>query len=213
MITLQYAISVLLISSALIARNQFLFLSETNLGMTKSQIIAIPGVPDEVKNGFETFKKQVSTLPGVLEIASCMEVPSREIRDSGPVLVKGKNMDKEQAPVMDVQIIDLKYIDLLEINIREGSNLPVSMSNFEIPAIDENYSWFDYLAERPRAYLINETAMRQLGWQDPEDALGQEINWSISNIELSFGPIVGSGRKSTGQSATLSFPSGPLLES
>jgi putative ABC transport system permease protein len=40
-------------------------------------------------------------------------------------------------------------------------------------------------------YLINETAMKLLGWQSPEDALGQEISWSISNITLDFGPISG----------------------
>jgi len=42
-----------------------------------------------------------------------------------------------------------------------------------------------------RAYLINETAMKKLGWQNPEVALGQQVNWSNGDIELGFGPIVG----------------------
>lgn len=33
--------------------------------------------------------------------------------------------------------------------------------------------------------------MKQLGWQNTEEALGQEVNWSNGEIELGFGPIVG----------------------
>lgn len=191
MITLQYSISVLLISSAIIARNQFLFLNMTNLGITNDQIVAIPGVPDEVKDGYEGFKLRISEIPGVISVASCMEVPSREIRDSGPVLVKGINFDKDEAPMMDMQLIDHAYTDLMNLKLVAGRNLPWSLTNVETPEIDDDYTWMDFIGDKPRAYLINETAMKQLGWQNPEEALGQEVNWSIGDIELAFGPVVG----------------------
>ena len=91
LLALQYTISVLLIGSALIARDQFKFLNDSNLGVTDDQILAIPAVPDKVRDDYHTFKNQLLNSPDILHVASCMEVPSREIRDAGPVLVKGIN--------------------------------------------------------------------------------------------------------------------------
>ncbi len=33
--------------------------------------------------------------------------------------------------------------------------------------------------------------MKQLGWQSPEEALGNEIDFEIGDVKLAFGPIVG----------------------
>jgi putative ABC transport system permease protein len=33
--------------------------------------------------------------------------------------------------------------------------------------------------------------MHQLGWDTPEEAIGQKINWSIGEMALAYGPIVG----------------------
>lgn len=191
MVTLQYGISILLIGSTFIARDQFKFLIEKNLGIEKEQVLAIPGVPDEVKDGFKTFKDRINNVAGVAGVTACMEVPSREIRDVGPVLIKGINTDPEKAPVMDIQLIDRDYIDLLGIELIAGKNIPKSLESENVPEFTEEYTFQDYLKEQRRAYIINETAMKDLGWNTPEEAIGQEISWSIGSYELDFGPIVG----------------------
>lgn len=191
LVMLQYAISILLIGSALIARDQFNFLNESNLGLAREQVLAIPGVPDGVKDDFSTFKDRLTNTPGILGVTGCMEVPSREIRDAGPVLVKGINTDTEKALTMDIQIVDFNYIDVLNIELLSGTNIPPSLSDYSLPEFTEDFTYQDYLINERRAYLINETAMKQMGWQSPEEALGQEVNWSNGAVELAFGPIVG----------------------
>ena len=59
------------------------------------------------------------------------------------------------------------------------------------PAYSETYTPQQYLASTPRKYLINETAMKQLGWNDPSEAIGQQINWSIGGFQLAYGPVTG----------------------
>lgn len=120
-----------------------------------------------------------------------MEVPSREIRDSGPILIQGVNDDPEKAPIMDIQIIDHDYIDLMEINLLAGENIPQSLGFAPIPEFTETYTYQDYIFEKRRAYIINETAMKQLGWQTPEEAIGQQISWSIASLKMEYGPITG----------------------
>jgi putative ABC transport system permease protein len=191
MVTLQFCISIILCGSALIAYQQFRFLNKKNLGMDRNQVIAIPGVPDQVKNDFTSFRDFAGTLPGVLNVAACMEVPSREIRDAGPVLVEGVSDDKSRAPVMDVQIIDPNFVPLLGMELLAGENIPLNLATGIIPEFSADYPIDKYLLEQRRAYLINETAMRQLGWQSPDEAVGQRINWSIGGLELDYGPVAG----------------------
>lgn len=191
MVTLQFCISIVLAGSTLIAYQQFRYLNEKNLGIEQDQIIAIPGVPDKIKDNFPAFKEHLKTLPGIAGVAACMEVPSREIRDSGPVLVKGVNDDPASAPVLDVQIIDHDFVDLLGIEFLAGKNIPQRLAGSRIPEFTADFTLQDYLLNQQRAYLINETAMHQLGWQSPQEAIGQEINWSIGNLVLASGPITG----------------------
>lgn len=191
MVTLQFCISIILAGSTLIAYHQFRYLNEKNLGLEREQIIAIPGVPDKVKDGYEAFRNYVGNLPGVSGVAACMEVPSREIRDSGPVLVKGVNDDPAKAPVMDVQIIDPGFAKIMGLNFLAGGNISNVAALPEIPEFTEAFTIQDYLLSQRREYLINETAMNQLGWQSPEEAIGQEISWSIGDMVLAPGPVKG----------------------
>jgi putative ABC transport system permease protein len=191
MVTLQFAISMLLIASAFIARNQLQYLNEKNLGMDKEQILAIYGAGDAYKNNYQLFKERLKRIDGVKMVSTCMEVPSREIRDAGPVLIKGINMDKELAPIMDIQLIDNDFVKTMGLSFLAGGNLPKSLTWDPIPEFTEDFTIQDYLISKRRAYLINETAMRKLGWNKAEDALGNEINWSIGSYELAMGPITG----------------------
>lgn len=190
MLTLQFSISILLLGSALIAYQQFEFITKKNLGLQREQIIAIPGVPDQVKAKFETFKHQLENKKGIAGISACMEVPSREIRDAGPVLVEGVNSDPEKAPMMDIQIIDENFSSVMGLTFVAGKNVkqPTTAS---MPAFTESFNIQAYLATQPREYLINETAMRLLGWQSPNDAIGQKISWSIGDMKLAYGAIAG----------------------
>jgi putative ABC transport system permease protein len=118
-------------------------------------------------------------------------VPSREIRDAGPVLVEGVNTDLKQAPRMDIQVIDHNFVNLLELQLIAGRNIQNPGKPFIVPQFTDTYPYQKYLQEQPREYLINETAMHQLGWSSTEEAIGQKINWSIGDATLAYGPIVG----------------------
>ncbi len=191
MVTLQFAASIMLMGSALIAYHQFRYLNNKNLGIVKEQVLAIPNVPDKVTEGFKTFKDRLLAQTGILGVAGCMEVPSREIRDAGPVLVQGKNSNAEEAPIIDVQLIDPDFTQLMGMRFLAGAD---SLSNAQyqpIPELTEENTIQDYLFNKKRTYLINETAMKQLGWTSPEEAIGEQVSWSIGEFKLAPGPITG----------------------
>ena len=185
MVTLQFCMSILLIASAFVAYDQFRYLNEKNLGMQTAEVLAIPNVPNDVSQQYQTFNERVSTLAGVQQVAACMEVPSREIRDAGPVVVTGVNDNPAQAPIMDIQVISPGFADMMNLKFLAGEDRFYHGSSGN--EFTEDYD----LAAQPRNYLINETAMRQLGWSSPEEAIGQNIRWSIGDLQLASGPITG----------------------
>ena len=192
LVALQFGVSILLVASALVAYDQFRFLNEKNLGLQPQQILAIPNVSNQVTQQYATFREQVSSLAGVQQVAACMQVPSEEIRDAGPVFVAGVNNDPRQAPIMDVQIIDPGFIDMMDIQVLAGEDQSRSVTDYDSAFVETaEYTLTDYLMDRPRTYLINETAMTLLGWTSPEEAIGQSISWSIGDLKLASGPITG----------------------
>ena len=192
LVAAQFAISILLVACALFAFQQFQFLSNKKLGINKDQIIAIPSVPDRITESYPTFKDQLSKIVGVEGVSACMEVPSREIRDVGSVTVLGANEEAAEPPMMDIQIVEPDFPELMGMELIAGDwskwkNWPDSG-----PGLSESgMSAAEYLGSRHRKYLINETAMKQLGWQEPEDAIGQQISWSNGPFELAYGVVQG----------------------
>jgi len=192
LIGLQFGISILLIASALIARTQFVFLNEKNLGMDKEQVVALPGVPDTVKDKFKLFKDKLEGQPGVKGVSACLEVPSREIRDGGIVTAEGIQENADDAPSMDIQVIDHDFVDVMGMELLAGEPLPKSLAYEPLPVLTgANNDVEDYLISKRRAYLLNETAMHKIGWQTPQEALGKNIDWNQGSYKLAKGPVVG----------------------
>ena len=191
MLGIQFCASVLLIGSAILAWNQVNYLQNKNLGLSKEQILALPAVPNMVKDQFQVFRDRLLSSPEIEQIAACMEVPSREIRDAGPVLVSGVNSNTDEAPMMDVQIISPGFVDLMNLELIDGEDRITFTDWTPVPEFSEDFSPNQYLNERRRTYLINETAMKQLGWATPEEAIGQQINWSIGGFTMAYGPVTG----------------------
>ncbi|WP_339816002.1 ABC transporter permease [uncultured Imperialibacter sp.] len=192
LISLQFGISILLIASAMIARQQFVFLNEKNLGMEKDQVIALPGVPDTVKDKFKLFKDKLDGQPGIKGVSACLEVPSREIRDGGTVTAEGIQENADDAPSMDIQVIDHDFIDVMGMDLLAGEPLPKSLAYEPLPQLTgANNDVEEYLLSKRRAYILNETAMHAIGWQTPEEAIGKNVDWNQGTYKLAKGPVVG----------------------
>lgn len=191
LITAQFAICMLLVGSAIIGRQQFLYLKEKNLGMKKEQVLALTAVPDTVKDKFKTFKDELSGKPGIEGVTACLEVPSREIRDGGNVWYEGMTGTVIEAPIMDIQVIDHDFINVMGLELLAGESLAKTLTYDPLPEFTGTESIQQYLISKKREYIINETAMHKLGWTDPHEVIGKQISWTQGTYSLDKGPVVG----------------------
>jgi len=190
MLTVQFAIAALLILCAFIASDQFRFMQSQNLKMQPEQVLALPGIPNSIKDQYLVFKERLSRVPGAQSMSVCMQVPSSEIRDAGFFRVAGIHNSKEEAPIFDVQVVGHDFFEVMRIDLLAGEFFPDYIKPTVCPELTEAYTHVDYLQEQKRAYLINETASRALGFDDPLDAIGKQASFELLT-KLQDGPIVG----------------------
>ncbi|MEL7530288.1 MAG: ABC transporter permease [Bacteroidota bacterium] len=191
LVGIQFAAATLLLISTWIAQNQVHFLHNKQLGLQTEQVLAMPAVPNPVTDKYPVFRERAQKIPGVQSVSACMEVPSREIRDVGPTLVVGGNQDPQKAPMLDMQVISADFFETMGIKLLAGEDRSADYAFQATPQFSEELTPAQYLENQPRRYLINEEAMKQLGWQRPEDAIGKQISWAIGGFELAAGPITG----------------------
>ena len=191
MIALQFCATVILVASALIAHRQFQYIQSKNLGLKSEQVLTIASVPGKVTDDYLTFKNRLKSISAVKDVTACMQMPSSEIRDVGPVRIQGQTEQAEEVPMMDMQIFDPDFIRMMQLELLAGEDFTANTILQKTPTYTEELTPQTYLAETPRKYLINETAMKQLGWETPEAAIGQQINWAIGNFVLPYGPVTG----------------------
>ena len=190
MLTLQFSIATLLICCALVASDQFSFVKHQNLKMKPEQLLALTRIPNQVKEQYPVFKEKLSKIAGVQSVSVCMQVPSSEIRDAGFFTVPDLHTSKKEAPTFDIQVVGHEFFELMNIELVAGEFFPEYIKPRVFPEFTESYTYQDYLAAQPRAYLINETALSALGLKDPHEAIGKQASFELVT-ELKQGPVVG----------------------
>ncbi len=191
MLSIQFSIALLLIGCALVATDQFSFLKNKHVEVAPEQVLTLPRVPNHVKEDYQLLKEKLGQISTIHSISACMEVPSREIRDQGALVVDGLHTSSEDAPLVDIQVVDHQFFDLMNIQLVDGRFFPDYIKIENHPEFTADYTHRDYLLEKPRAYLINESAVKALGFEEPNQVLGMSAAFDQSWVRLANGPIVG----------------------
>ena len=161
LVTLQFAISVALITSALVLRNQVHYMLSKDTGIDRSHVLWIPiidkspalaGRKDEIRHAFRQN-------PNVLGSAFTSILPVYK----WPVKVVPEG-STDPWTMLDVHA-DEDFVDLMGIELIAGRNFARHKPT-----------------DATETFLLNETAARHLGWEisgaDPEkQALGKKLYW------------------------------------
>lgn len=185
LIGLQFATVLLLISASMIIHRQFDYMQQKKLGLDHEQVIALTNNDRQVMKDYALLKSRLQQLSGVQDVSAIMELPTHAIKDMGQVKVYDRP-DLELSA--DMQVMDINAPALLDMTFVAGGPLPASLVRAD--AVPEAEVWNDF-STKDRGYLINETAAKAMGWNDPAEAIGRKIHWSIGEITLKEGYISG----------------------
>jgi putative ABC transport system permease protein len=158
LVVLQFSISIILIVATTVVFEQLHYIQEKSLGFNKEHIINMTYV-GSLNDKFESFRQEILKNPAVKDIGRSSRIPSgRLLDDQNAQVIQGGKL----APVK----IDLKFITTDYGFVPTYGLQMVAGRNFSRDFITDTAN-----------YIINETAVEQLGWKTPQNAIGKDMSY------------------------------------
>ncbi|HEV3414194.1 MAG TPA: ABC transporter permease [Puia sp.] len=157
LVVIQFSLSVLLILSAIIVFRQVDYLHHKDLGFNKEQILFFPMRGDRLQKSTDAFRTDLLQLPGVSLVSIGYGYPGDAV--AGDEIIVNRNGRATTQSVTQLTV-DFDYIKTLQLQLVAGRDFSRAMGT------DQDHAW-----------IINETAVRELGFGTPQTALGQTLSW------------------------------------
>ena len=171
LVTLQFVVSIVLIASTILVSRQLKFLQNKKLGFDKENmvVLSLPKDMDSVR--LASFKTSLLKEPSILSVAGSSSVPGVNI----PVnQVNDGNIDLSKANSMQMLFIDQDFVNTMKMKVLAGRNFAP-----------------DHPTDKTEGFIINEEAVKKMGWKDPADAIGKTMQWVIPDAVLKRGNVLG----------------------
>ena len=147
LVVIQFTLSIALIIAALTVYNQLDYMKNKSLGFDKEHIITIP-IRGEIADKFETVKAEILRSPMVQSVSAANALPHRITAMTSGISWEGK--DPESKQLFRFASVDYDYINTLNIPLVQGRNFSKESA-----------------ADAGQAFLINEQAAKELGFDSP----------------------------------------------
>ncbi len=147
LVVTQFSISAILIISAIIISRQLHFIQEKDLGFSRDQILVVK-IRDQklLDENMGVFKAELAKLPTVKNVASGSSLPN-DFTSSSDADWPGK-ADEVNIPLYTAYA-DHEYLNLFDMEVVEGRKFSKELGDDE------------------QRMLLNETAVKVLGWDNP----------------------------------------------
>lgn len=152
LVVFQFAISIFLIIGTLVIYNQLNYIQNKNLGYDRKQVLIVKKA-FELGKSAAAFKQQVKQLPGVADATLSGFLPTEQARSTSIFNKDAGMLDQKNAIFPQTWAVDPDYIKTLGMKMTAGRNFSAQMST------DSS------------AVVINETAAKFLGFDNPVDKL------------------------------------------
>lgn len=150
LVVAQFTISLIMIIGTLVVFSQMQFLKNNNLGFNKEQVLVIdvPNGDTTLVNKLPWIKQEFLTNPNITKVSNAAFIPGER---SSRLLFYAEAPDgKMEEKTINTIFVDYDFLNLMQIKLLDGRNF------------SRNISTDDSLA-----YIINETAAKWLGWENP----------------------------------------------
>lgn len=153
LVSLQFTVSIVLIIGTLIVHKQLNYIRNSKLGYDKDHVVALRIRNPETQKKYEAIKSELLRHPKILNVSASSSLPLGQ-NDFSAHHAVGKPED--ELIMLFGQIVDEDFIDTYKIEMAQGRNF-----SKEFPTDPEE------------AIIVNEAAVKKLGWQD--NPLNKEI--------------------------------------
>ncbi len=179
LMVVQYTVLIVLIAAVLVISLQTNYAIKKGMGAQQSNLIVFENVHSEVQNKFSLLKAELEKYSSVEYVSAMFEPPGGEANDMFPFTMEGYEPD-ETVPAnnyIGVFPCDYDFARIFDLHFMAGRNFSKSYTD----------------TEGSGEYIINETAMKRLGYADPKKIIGKEFDlaFDYGDINIPSGTIIG----------------------
>jgi len=164
LVVFQFLISVFLIIFTLTLHKQINFMKSYDLGFDQDKVLVVP--PNTARSfarNYEAIKGELLQIPEVADITMSSAVPGQGLNGD---LYAAKDADASSGFGLGEYLADYNFIDLFGLQLIAGRDFSKDI------ATDEGI--FEEGKPGQVTAILNESALRQLGWT-AEEAIGKQI--------------------------------------
>jgi putative ABC transport system permease protein len=158
LVVLQFSISIVLIVATIVVFKQLQYVQDKDLGFNKDHVLTM-AYDRSLGSQYEAFRADLLKNPGIKEIGRSSRIPS------------GRLLDDQNASVLEGGTFQPLKVDLKQIVVDDGFIPTFGMKM----AAGRNFS--RNIKTDSNKFIINETTVKTLGWNTPENALNKQIKY------------------------------------
>lgn len=162
LVVFQFIASVALISGTIIVYNQLAYMQNKDIGMNIDQVMVVerPGVAPRDRKSFsssiDVFREQLKQHPDISGISTSVTIPGKKREYKAGVKRYGRPDD--DAVTLRMNSMDYDFIDVFGMELLAGRVFSEEYPN-----------------DPDTSVIITKSAVKMLGFEDPEGAIGQTL--------------------------------------
>jgi putative ABC transport system permease protein len=176
-IVFQYTFTIVLIAAVLVISRQTNYALDNSMGVTEDNVICFESVHASIQQKFDLFKSELLKYQTVESVSAMLEPPGGEANDMFPFEMEGYQQEDDSQERLGVFPCDYSFANLFNLKFVSGANFS---EKFE-----DN--------EGSGEYIINEAALYQLNYSNPDSIVGKQFQLisPVPGIEIPKGKIIG----------------------
>lgn len=168
LVAFQFFVSIAVIISTLLMKNQIEYLSDQDLGFNKDNVVIINMQDTTVSNRIDFFKAELKKNPNILGVTDAIVVGGattlgNNLLGATKTLISAESSDSISAnQTYPAMLVGDDYVETMKLEIVEGRTF------------DKNQP-----SDPTTGVLVNETMARQMGWKNP---IGRNVSLPIPGL-------------------------------
>jgi len=166
LVVFQFATSIILIICVGIVSSQLDYMQSRNLGFDEEHVVVLPSSPAIIFR-LEGFKTRLLQNPNILSVSAAKRVPSGRLLDSsGARVLSGETSQPINFRIAQL-MVDYDYIPTFKMEMAAGRNFSRDMGT-----------------DPDQAFILNEAAVKRIGWKSAEEAIGKGFGYGQRNGQI-----------------------------
>ncbi|MDH4270401.1 MAG: ABC transporter permease [Candidatus Aminicenantes bacterium] len=147
LVVFQFAVSTFLLIITGVILGQVRFMRTKDLGYDRQRVVVVRLDTPESRTSIEAIKQEFRRLPGVVSVGASSHAPDWGAHHN---ICQPEGFELDESPGMGIISVDRDYLDAMGIDVLRGRGFSE-----------------DFPGDAGKSVLINETAARRFGWDDP----------------------------------------------